>query len=190
MVKQEYYGKHFVIKEVKEYSNRQRINLNKNDGFADGDFVAIIKQDDLNLMEQEYQNQINEFQHNAGMSSIQIKALKSDIEKLTVENDFLKNQQNNLKEIIEDVINPIHEKHQQELLAKDVELNQLKMENKALRTKSNQLCIDFMDLSALQLIFTDKKKILIDDFNKSISVIIDDATITDAGTTEIAEVKK
>ena len=67
---------------------------------------------------------------------------------------------------------------------------QLKMENNSLKNKSNQLCIDIMDLSALQFIFTDKKKVLIDDFNKSISLIIDDATITETDAKEIAEVKK
>ena len=41
------------------------------------------------------------------------------------------------------------------------------MENNALKSKSSQLCIDIMDLSALQLIFTDKKKLLIDELDYS-----------------------
>jgi len=165
-----------IIKQVKEYSNRQRINLNKNDGLEDGQEVVIFSKSDFNDIEMKIQ-----------MAELKIDNMKSEIEKLTFEKELLENQQTNLKEIIEDVINPLHEQHQKELSMKDVELNQLKIENTALKSKSNQLCIDFMDLSALQFIFTDKKKVLIDDFNKSISVIIDDATLTNADAKRIDE---
>ena len=65
------------------------------------------------------------------------------------------------------------------------------MENKSLKYKSNQLCIDIMDLSALQFIFTNKKKVLIDDFNKSISIVVpdSDATIPDADAKQIEDKK-
>lgn len=156
------------IKQVKEYSKRQRINLNKDDGLTDGQEVVILTKKEFEKLETD-----------TNLYLIEIDSLKSEIEQLKIENKLMNNQQNNLKEIIEDVINPIHKQHQKDIAQKDMQIAQLQMENKALKEKSNQLCIDFMDLSALQFIFTDKKKILIDDFNKSISVIIDDATLTD-----------
>ena len=158
-----------IIKQVKEYSNRQRINLNKNDGLEDGQEVVIIPKSDFNDIE----TKINS-------AELKIENMTEDIKKLTIEKELLENQQNNLKEIIEDVINPIHEQHQKELSARDVEIKQLQMENTALKSKSSQLCIDIMDLSALQLIFTDKKKVLIDDFNKSISIVMPTDPINDA----------
>ena len=157
-----------IIKEVKEYSKRQRININKEDGFTDGQEVVI-------LTVEEYE----ELKQAENLLSIQIHTLKEDIDKLTIENKLLNTQQTNLKDIIADVITPINEQHQRELSAKDVEIGRLKAEVKALENKSHQLCIDIMDLSALQLIFTDKRKVMIDDFNKSISVKIDNDSITD-----------
>lgn len=168
-----------VVKEVKEYSNRLRINLNKSDGFSDGQEVVILPKKQYDFRMQVKDNQIAEREKDIGLLSVQISTMKSEIEKLTIEKELLENQQNNLKEIIEDVVNPIHEQHKKELSAKDVEIKQLQMENKALKHKSSQLCIDIMDLSALQLIFTDKKKVLIDDFNKSISIVMPTDPITD-----------
>ena len=157
-----------IIKEVKEYSKRQRININKEDGFTDGQEVVI-------LTVEEYE----ELKQAENLLSIQIHTLKEDIDKLTIENKLLNTQQTNLKDIIADVITPINEQHQRELSAKDLEIGRLKAEVKGLEHKSHQLCIDIMDLSALQLIFTDKRKVMIDDFNKSISVKIDNDSITD-----------
>lgn len=178
-----------VKKEVKEYSSRLRVNLNKSDGFVDGDGVTVIVTEVLEDWLQEYEDTIAEKQSIINGLSKQINLLKKDIEKLTIENDLLNNQQNNLKNIIDDIVNPIHEKHQKELSDKDVTIKQLQMENNALKHKSSQFCIDIMDLSALQFIFTDKKKVLIDDFNKSISLVLPNDAIADTDVKRIEDVK-
>ena len=157
------------IKEVKEYSKRQRININKEDGLSDGQEVAILTIEEYKDLKQ-----------TENLLSRQIHSLKEDIDKLTIENKLLNTQQTNLKDIVADVITPINEQHQRELSAKDVEIGRLKAEVKALENKSHQLCIDIMDLSALQLIFTDKRKVMIDDFNKSISIVMPTDPINDA----------
>lgn len=178
-----------VKKEVKEYSSRLRVNLNKSDGFVDGDGVTVIVTEVLEEWLQEYEDTIAEKQSTINGLMMQIDLLKKDIDKLKIENDLLNNQQNNLKNIIDDIVNPIYEKHQKELSDKDVTIKQLQMENNALKHKSSQFCIDIMDLSALQFIFTDKKKVLIDDFNKSISLVLPNDAIADTDVKRIEDVK-
>lgn len=178
------------IKQVKEYSNRQRITLNKKDGLSDGEEVVILTKREYEFKEKVHNNKIEDLQNKINGYLMQIDLLKKDIDRLTIENDLLNNQQNNLQQIIKDVIEPVQEQHKIDLEVKENEIKQLKMDNESLKNKSNQLCIDIMDLSALQLIFTDKKKVLIDDFNKSISFVINDATITDTDAKKIEEPKK
>ena len=180
-----------IIRQVKEYSKRQRINLNKSDGLKDGQEVVVLPTKEYDFQIRVKDNKISELKETINERNNQIELLEKEIEKLTIEKNLLQNQQNNLKDIIEDTINPIHQQYKKELSEKDNLINELKVENKSLKYKSNQLCIDIMDLSALQFIFTNKKKVLIDDFNKSISIVVpdSDATIPDADAKQIEDKK-
>ena len=179
-----------IIRQVKEYSKRQRINLNKSDGLKDGQEVVVLPTQEYDFKIRVKDNKISELKETINERNNQIELLEKEIEKLTIAKDILQKQQNNLKEIIEDTINPIHKHYKERLSEKDNLINELKMENKSLKNKSNQLCIDIMDLSALQLIFTNKKKVLIDDFNKSISIVVpNDATISETEAKQIEDKK-
>ena len=179
-----------IIKQVKEYSNRQRITLNKSDGLKDGQEVVVLPTKEYDFQIRVKDNKISELKETINEKNNQINSLEKEIEKLTIEKNLLQNQQNNLKDIIEDTINPIHKQYKEQLSEKNDTISELKMENKSLKNKSNQLCIDIMDLSALQLIFTNKKKVLIDDFNKSISIVLpNDTTISETNAKQIEDKK-
>ena len=172
-----------IIRQVKEYSKRQRINLNKSDGMKDGQEVVVLPTKEYDFQIRVKDNKISELKETINERNNQIELLEKEIEKLTIEKNLLQNQQNNLKDIIEDTINPIHKQYKEQI-------SELKVENKSLKYKSNQLCIDIMDLSALQFIFTNKKKVLIDDFNKSISIVVpNDATISETEAKQIEDKK-
>lgn len=161
-----------IHKQVKEYGNkskRQRIDLSKKDGFdADADVVIMttkeyddIKENILNLTRQ----------------------LRTTEDKLTAKNDEIeiyKNQEQNLKEIVEDVTAPIYEKHQKELSKKDNEIKQLQVQLKALETKTNQYNLDMQGLNAIEILILRKHKKLIQKYNDEITLFGVDPKIVDA----------
>lgn len=158
-----------IHKKVKEYSNRQRIDLNKKDGLdADAEVVIMsaseydgIKQNILNLTSQ-LRNTENKL--NAKKDEIQI----------------YKDQEQNLKEIIADAIAPIDEHYKKELSIKDKQIKQLQMQLKALQVKTNQYNLDMQGLNALDMFIFRKHKKLIQKFNDEIAVIEDEPKIVDA----------
>ena len=150
------------IKEVKEYSNRQRINLTMDDGFESGQKVVLLSEDEYSEIEKK------------------IKLLEKDVEIVKSENKILSSQQNNLTNVIEEVLTPVQEQHQKMIESKDNEIKRLNKELNSLKHKSSQFCIDVMALSILQLLFSNKKKVLVDDFNKSILISKDAEPVTDA----------
>lgn len=150
------------IKEVKEYSNRQRINLTMDDGFESGQKVVLLSEDEYSEIEKK------------------IKLLEKDVEIVKSENKILSSQQNNLTNVIEEVLTPVQEQHQKTIDSKNNEINQLNKELNSLKHKSSQFCIDIMSLSTLQMLFSNKKKVLVDDFNKSILISKDAEPVTAA----------
>ena len=91
------------FKQVKEYSKRQRINLNKSDGFSNGQEVVVLTKGQYEFRERTHKKKIDDLNTTIHNLKLQIESLQQDIDKLSVENELLNNQQNNLKEIIEDV---------------------------------------------------------------------------------------
>lgn len=158
-----------IHKKIKEYSNRQRIDLNKKDGFDAGADVVImtakeydgIKQNILNLTSQ----------------------LRTTENKLSAKDDEIaiyKNQEQNLKEIIADAITPIDKHYQKELSNKDNEIKQLQVQLKAMQDKTNQYNLDMQGLNAFDLLIFRKHKKLIKSYNEDIAIIGVDPKIIDA----------
>ncbi len=167
-----------IVKEVKEYgtkSKRQRIDLNKKDGFAPGDEVIIIQKDKFD----EIKEDILELQSELIVKDKDIEIYKNRI-------DILSNQEQrqdlNLKEIIQDVTTPIYENHKKELENKDNEIKQLKLQLKSLENKTKQYNLDMMGLNTIDVLFRSKHKHLIQKFNNEISLIIDDPKIVEVDT--------
>lgn len=140
-----------LFKQVKEYSNRQRINLNKNDELKPGDNVVV-------LTANEYDNIKND-----------ISQLQDQIIKIENENQILKNQEQNLKEIIQDVTAPIYENHKKELTAKDVQIKQLEHQLKSLQAKTNQYNLELMGLNFIDFVRGKHKRAILE-FDKTISM--------------------
>ena len=161
-----------IHKQVKEYgtkNKRQRIDLNKKDGFdADADVVIMtaseykgIKDNIINLTRQ----------------------LRTTEDKLNAKKDEIKiykNQEQNLKQIVEDVTAPIYENHKKELSIKEDEIKQLKMQLKALEQKTNQYNLDMQGLNLFDFAIFRKHKKLIKNFNDEITLLAAEPKIVDA----------
>lgn len=133
-----------IIKEVKEYSKRQRINLNKSDNIPTGSEVVIIPK-------KEYDN---------------IKKQLDTIPAKDKELELYQKQENNLKQIIEDVTNPIYENHQKQLTIKDNELKQLKHELRELQALTYQYNLSIMGLNVIDILIFRKHKLLVKKFTE------------------------
>lgn len=143
-----------IIKQVKEYSKRKRIEINKNDNIDAGAKVIILSENEYT----ELKNKLN------------------DYDALLKENQILQKQENNLKEIIKDVTAPIYENHQKELTSKDNEIKQLQVQLKLLQTKANQFNLNMQGLNVIDIALRKHKK-LIADFNTAIADVDADAII-------------
>ena len=109
-----------LFKQVKEYSKRQRIDINKSDGLTPGEEVAIIPVKKY----EELKAELLELQEN-------IKQKDNEIQ-------LLQKQDQNLKEIIQDVTAPIYENHKKELQKKDSEIKQLQVQLELMKNKTSQ----------------------------------------------------
>lgn len=78
-----------IFKEVKEYSTRQRININKDDNLKPGEKVVLLT--------------VNEYED----IKTDFKDLQDTLIKIENENQILQSQEQNLKEVIENVTAPI-----------------------------------------------------------------------------------
>lgn len=144
-----------IIKQVKEYSKRKRIEINKTDNIDAGAKVII-------LSENEYNQLIDKI---------------NDYDAVKKENQILHNQENDLKKIVDDVTAPIYDQHQKELTSKDQQIKQLQIQLKALQTKTNQYNLDMQGLNVIDIAVLRKHKKLIQDFNTAIADVDADAII-------------
>lgn len=168
-----------TTKQVKEYgtkTKRQRIDLNKNDGFTPGAEVVIIPIQKYNEVKQDVldlQNELMTARNEAEMLAEINAKLENQIKDL-------KSQEINLKEIVENVTAPIDKQYQKELSKKDNEIKQLKLQLKAWEHKTNQYNLDMMGLNAIDIAIFRKHKKLIQSFNDEITLIGVDPKIIDA----------
>ena len=151
-----------IFKEVKEYSQRQRININIDDGLTPGAKVVI-------LTNNEYDNIKND-----------VIELRNQVVTLQKENQILQNQEQNLKQIIKDVTAPIYENHKKELENKDLKINELNNELNKVKARINQYNLELQGLNLIDIAILRKHKKLIKDFNSTISIANPGANIVEA----------
>ena len=155
-----------IIKEVKEYSGRQRITLNKNDNIPPGSEVAILPLDEY----RKFKSDVYDLQH-------QNTALTEQLE-------IYQEQENNLKEIVEDITAPIHEHYQKLLDDKDEQITALTNELKQHDRRTNTLNLSIMGLNGIELLILRKHKRLITEFNAEMNIELDDQKIIDTEKSE------
>lgn len=146
-------GAIMIIKEVKEYgtkTKRQRIEFNKSDGLSPGSEVVILTTDEYNKIKS------------------QLFDLQSEVTAKDKELEIYQNQEQNLKQIIEDTTSPIHNHYKNEIKTKQVKIKQLEMELKALHNNTTRFIIELMDLNLLDKIRSKDSK-LIKSFNDEIT---------------------
>lgn len=146
-------GATMIIKQVKEYSNRQRIDINKSDGLSPGSEVVILSKSDYDSLNKNNR----ELTH-------KVTALSSEVE-------IYKDQERNLTEIVENVTAPIYENHKKELIKKDNQIKQLELQLKVMESKINQYNLELMGLNKLDIAIFGKHKKLIKNFSEDISII-------------------
>lgn len=143
-----------VQKDVKEYSSRQRINLNKGDGFNDGDIVIVMA--------------INEFEE-IKEQLMQLNTYKAKVQAYETGNELLKGMSTDTSKDIVESYEKRLDKKDNELKEKDKEISRLKdiFSNYEKRVYG---------LNPFDVILRRNKK-LSDEFHNSIWIINDNETI-------------
>ena len=168
-----------LFKKVKEYGadKRQHIIINKSDNFPSGDVVIFT--------EDEYQD----FKQGILDLEDKIKTLENENSKLLALNDNYKNQEKNLKEIVEDVTAPIHENYKEDLKAKDDKINELQTKIDAVELKFNEYNLELNGLNGIEMLLLRRHKPMIKQYSATINTIIKsnkiDNTVVDADANSI-----
>lgn len=149
-----------VQKDVKEYSKRQRINLNKGDGFNDGDIVIVMA--------------ISEFEE-IKEQLIQLNTYKAKVEAYETGNELLKGMST-------DSSKDIVEAYEKRLDKKDNQLNEKDNEISRLKDIFSNYEKRVYGLNPFDVLLRRNKK-LSDEFHNSIWIIAPDES-------EITETKK
>lgn len=175
-----------IIKTVKEYgtkSKRQRIDINKSDGFSADDEVVVIPVQRYNEIKQDILDLQNEL-----MTARTESDMAAEVNaKLTEQITDLRNRKINLDKMIKNAVTPIDEHYQREIKNKDDKINDLETKLKTLETKINQYNLDMMALNIIDIGILHKHKKLIKNFNESITVVGDDPTVVTADVKKITE---
>ena len=162
-----------LFKKVKEYSKRQRIDINKSDGLTPGEDVAIIPKQKYDEIKQDILDLQNELM-TARNESEMLQEINNNLEKQIQD---LKDKEVNLQQLIKDAVTPIDEHYQKELENKSNEINQLQMELKTLRAKAYQNNLELMGLNIFDLGIFRKHKKLIKEFNQELTILSSDPNI-------------
>lgn len=148
-----------IIKEVKEYSKRKRINILKDDGFKPGDKVVILPL-------ASYDDMIAELQR--------LEQLVTDYELQDNDTSYDKSDG-----IFSDVLEHIYQQHQKQLENKDKIIQARALEINRLKSITSKYNIAMNGLSTFDMIFKKKHKQLIEDFQSSIWIQNDDVLEAD-----------
>ena len=146
-----------IVKQVKEYSKRQRIDLNKSDKLTTGADVYILTENEYN----KYKEMENKFI-----------ALETEIQ-------ILQKQEHNLKDIIENVTAPIYKNHEKELKNKDNQIKELETQLKLCNSRNYQFNIDLQGLNLIDFVIFRKHKKLIKNYNEILTANNDDPIYAD-----------
>ena len=161
-----------IFKEVKEYgtkTKRQRIDINKADEMKSGTEVVIMTIPEYDGIKQNIINLTNQ--------------LRNTENKLSAKNDEIKiykNQEQNLKQIVEDVTAPIDDYYQKELKKKNDKIKELEAKYDELQTKTNDFKLDMMGLNAIEILIMRKHKKRIRIFDEDMKLVNNDRPVINA----------
>ena len=160
-----------IIKQVKEYgkkTKRQRIELNNKDGLETGTQVALIPLEDY----QETQTRIADLENLIMDIQKELTTLRPENKSLKQQLDTYKKQENNLKEIIEDVTAPIHTHYESELEKKDNQIKELQDQLNRLDRESINYNLELNGFNGFELIVMRKHKNLVKQFTGAVDLIM------------------
>lgn len=146
-------------KTIKEYKGRQRIDINKKDNMVADSEVVILTADEYDTLK------------------TKLLTMQDTITGMKKELEIYQNQEQSLKEIIEDVNAPIHELYKKELKSKDDYISQLEDKYKTLYDKAGQYNLELMGLNGFEILFFRKHKKLIKTFDADMKLIGKDEDI-------------
>lgn len=143
-----------VQKDVKEYSGRQRINLNKGDGFNDGDIVIVMAVSEFEEIKEQLL-QLNEYKS-------KVEAFEKIVQQPPKDN--------------EEIIKKISQGYEERLDKKDNELKEKDKEISRLKDIFSNYEKRIYGLNLFDMILRKNKK-LSDEFHDSIWIINENETI-------------
>ena len=177
-----------IIKQVKEYGSktkRQRIDLAKADGFTPGEDVVIIPKQKYDSIKQDIldlQQQITDKDSELKIAYEQINIASEVNNNLQNQLEDSRSQKINLQQVVKDAIAPIDEHYQKELEKKDKQIEQLEIKYNSLLGKAHQHSLELMGLRTRDILFRNKHKKLIFEFDQELTILVTDPEVvtTDA----------
>ena len=142
-----------VKKQLKEYSNRQRIEINKSDKLTTGAEVYILSSDEYNkLIESDKQLQI------------------------------MKASNDNINQIVKESVNAVSDKYEADIINKDIEIKNLHKELNNLRASFSKILIKLNGLNLFDVIFRKEHKKIIADIQTKIWINSNDDVTAEIST--------
>ena len=161
-----------IFKEVKEYgekSKRKRIDINKADDLEAGAKIVIMTVPEHDGIKENIINLTNQLR----TAETKLSAKKDEIK-------IYQNQEQNLKQIIEDVTSPIEEHYKKELNKKQDKIDELEAKLNELQTKTNDFKLDMMGLNAIEILLLRKHKKRIRTFDEDLKLASSDPPVINA----------
>lgn len=153
-----------LFKQVKEYTGRQRIDINKGDGMKKDTKVVIFTDDEY----KQYKQDILDLQNNLIVLKNENEMLMELNANLESQIDDYKQQNSNLKEIVEDVTAPIKE----EVENKNNRIEELETKIDAMEMVCNDMNIDLSGLTTIEVLVLRRHKKMAKEFSASINMIV------------------
>lgn len=150
-----------IKKQVKEYSGRQRINLNKSDGFKSNCDIVLMSVTEYEEIKEQLM-QLND-------CKAHIKGYEKGT--LIIAEEFKKMGAN--------AIDKLNKTHEKEISSKDNEIKKLNDKIEHLKEICSNYNIQMNGLSLFDMIFRRKHKTLVNDFNSKIWIIKNKPEITE-----------
>ena len=160
-----------IEKEIKNYSDRLRINIVSADGLTAGQKVIIMTDDEYGNIKDQILNmsaEIRTLEYDKNVFQQRSETLMNAIE------DGKKTKDAELKELLEVSLTPIRETHKEQLEDKDQQIKALSDKIDLMQTSFHKFTTMINSLSAIDVLFRKKHNEIITDFIESVWVKSDD----------------
>lgn len=156
-----------VLKEVKEYSGRQRINLNKSDGFNENEEVYIMKVSEYEKLKQI----VIDFE------VYKEKAISEKETAITTANETSKEVLQNIHAEFKKEYESKENIYKEQLEEKETKIKELETNLNNLKSIVSNFLIQLNGLKLFDFIFRNKHKDLIDDMGQSVWIVKSDVEV-------------